>query len=796
MFMIFFASTSFAQSLDGIKVCIDPGHGGHDPADDRHIIEADFWESEGNYYKALHAEEILTSLGATVILTRHGNDDSDEIALSVRAGIANANNVDLFHSIHSNATGISTRRNYPLMLYRGYTDSPVFPEAKAYAIKAYRQFEKVNYVIDKSWDVVYGDWTFYDWGTSGLGVLRPLTMPGVLSEGSFHDYIPEAWRLKNSGYLRHEAWAITRAMLEHFGAGTLPNGNIGGVLRDPFENVPSSYQAIAELGDTNKPLNHVKVVLQPGDIIYNGDDQNNGYFFFENVTPGDYTLYMEAENYSLDSATVTVTANNSVFVNKNLLLIPNGNKPNVITTSPINGVDETSTIANIEVTFDITMDVSSTESAFSVTPSVSGTFSWNDNQKTLIFNPTENLTPGIEYAVSISNTAKTIFSESLLNEYNFTFTTRSKLNMISAYPADGSADISKTVQVRLQFDQAIEPVTLANNIKFLDPQDNFVNLSVDYTLYNKGMIVFDPNKSLERGVTYRVILGEGIGDIEGVKFQENVELSFTTENYEITTGNLVDDFEINNYWEDPTDNTNSIGLDASSAFTITTAQKINGNSSAELKYSFNQLDGYYKIRKSTPTSVGGSSETEFGIWIKGDLSNNILEYWFADAQSNLQSIEVDTLNFTGWKMKSIQLAGVNGDNLSFEGVGIKGTSSADSSGVVYIDDAQYNFITPVNDVKNNLPVEYSLEQNYPNPFNPTTKINFNIPKNSNVKLEVFNIIGEKIATLISNKEYQPGSYTVDWNGTNQFGKQVPSGVYLYKLSAGKFSSVKKMMMIK
>lgn len=95
-----------------------------------------------------------------------------------------------------------------------------------------------------------------------------------------------------------------------------------------------------------------------------------------------------------------------------------------------------------------------------------------------------------------------------------------------------------------------------------------------------------------------------------------------------------------------------------------------------------------------------------------------------------------------------------------------------------------------------MPIEYSLEQNYPNPFNPTTKINFNIPQNSNVRLEIFNIIGEKIATLISNKEYQPGSFTVDWNGTNQFGNQVPSGVYLYKLSAGKFSSVKKMMMIK
>lgn len=797
IFVVLFAAVSFAQSLDGVKVCIDPGHGGHDPANDRHVVEADFWESEGNYYKALHAEEILTSLGATVILTRHGNSDSDEIALSVRAGIANANNVDLFHSIHSNATGTSNRTNFSLVLFRGYTDDPVFPQAKDYAIKVYRNLEKVNHVLNKSWDVVYGDWSFYsDWGTAGLGVLRPLTMPGVLSEGSFHDYLPEAWRLKNSEYLRHEAWAITRSMLEYFGGGTLTNGIVAGILRDPYENVPSSYQPLTELGDTKKPLNNVHVVLEPGGLVYNGDDQNNGYFFFENITPGNYKVYLEAEDYALDSANVTVTANRSVFVYRNLLLVPNENNPNVIATIPANGVDEVSNAANIEITFDIRMDASSTESAFSITPVVDGTFSWKDNQKTLVFDPNQNLTPGENYTVTISNMAKTIFDKNLLFGYDIQFTTRSKLNLVRTYPTDGESDISKTVQVRLQFDQAIDATTLPGNIQFLDSQGNGVNLIVDYTLYSKGIIAFVPNGSLLRGGTYQVILGEGVGDIEGVTYQENTTITFKVEDYDIVTGNVVDDFEINNYWGNPLDNTNTVGVDASSAFTITGSQKVNGNFSAELKYIFNQPDGYYKISKSVPADIGGSNDTEFGIWVKGDLSGNVFEYWFSDAQSNLHSIVVDTLDFTGWKMKSVNLADVGGDNLTFEGVGIKRISAADSSGVIYIDDAQYNFVTPVKEIKSNLPEKYSLEQNYPNPFNPSTKIKFNIPKDSNVKLEIFNIIGERIKTLISNKEYKPGSYTVTWNGTNQFGRQVPSGVYLYKITAGKFSSVKKMMLLK
>ncbi len=793
----FISVAFFAQSLDGVKVCIDPGHGGHDPANDRHIIIPDFWESEGNYYKALHAEEILTSLGATVILTRHGNDDSDEISLSTRAGIANANNVDFFHSIHSNATGTSNRVNFSLMLFRGYTDNPVFPQSKTYATIAYRHFEKMNHVQDKSWDVIYGDWTFYpDWGTSGLGVLRPLTMPGILSEGSFHDYIPEAWRLKNDMYLRHEAWAIAKSMLQYFDAGTLTTGKLVGIVRDPLVNVPSSYKAISELGDTKKPLNNVRAVLEPGGLVYEGDDQNNGYFYFEDLTPGNYTVYLEAEDYALDSSTVVVSANNSTFIQKNLSLVPNEANPTVIATLPADNIEDASNASNIKVLFDIRMDAASTQSAFSISPAVPGEFSWEDNQKTLVFNPNSNLTAGVKYTVTIANSAMTIFGKSLLFGFEFEFTTRSKLKLVSAYPSNDVIDISKTVQVQLQFDNAIDATSLPGNIQFLDSEGNFVNLVVDYELYSKGMIAFYPKESLETGATYRVVLGSGIEDTEGVTYNEELIIEFTTEDYEINTGNLVDDFEINNYWENPLDNPNSVGLDELSEFKISSAAKKNGSSSGQLKYKFSSTEGYYKVSKSIPTGLGGSNESQFGIWIKGDLSKNILEYWFADNQGNLNSIEADTLNFTGWKMKYANLSDVGGENLTFEGVGIKRNSSVDSTGLIYIDDAQFDFTTPVEEIEETLPKEYSLEQNYPNPFNPSTKIIFNIPKQSNVKLEVFNIIGEKVTSIISNIQYEAGSHSVEWNGKNQFGNAVPSGVYLYKLTADKYSSVKKMMLIK
>ncbi len=89
-----------------------------------------------------------------------------------------------------------------------------------------------------------------------------------------------------------------------------------------------------------------------------------------------------------------------------------------------------------------------------------------------------------------------------------------------------------------------------------------------------------------------------------------------------------------------------------------------------------------------------------------------------------------------------------------------------------------------------LPTEYSLEQNYPNPFNPTTTIKFSIPQTSNVKLTIFNALGQKVVDLV-NSTLEAGVYSFNWDASN-----VASGLYFYKLNTNNFSSVKKMILIK
>ncbi len=92
--------------------------------------------------------------------------------------------------------------------------------------------------------------------------------------------------------------------------------------------------------------------------------------------------------------------------------------------------------------------------------------------------------------------------------------------------------------------------------------------------------------------------------------------------------------------------------------------------------------------------------------------------------------------------------------------------------------------------RNVQPNSYSLSQNYPNPFNPTTNINFSVAKASNVKLIIYNILGQQVATLINNY-MNAGTYTYQFNAAN-----LASGVYLYSLEAGSFRMNKKMILLK
>jgi len=96
---------------------------------------------------------------------------------------------------------------------------------------------------------------------------------------------------------------------------------------------------------------------------------------------------------------------------------------------------------------------------------------------------------------------------------------------------------------------------------------------------------------------------------------------------------------------------------------------------------------------------------------------------------------------------------------------------------------------------NTVPTVYALHQNYPNPFNPTTKISYDLPDASVVSLSIYDLMGREIRTLI-NSEQNAGFKIIQWNATDNLGKSVPAGMYIYTIQAGEFRQTRKMVLLK
>jgi len=108
-----------------------------------------------------------------------------------------------------------------------------------------------------------------------------------------------------------------------------------------------------------------------------------------------------------------------------------------------------------------------------------------------------------------------------------------------------------------------------------------------------------------------------------------------------------------------------------------------------------------------------------------------------------------------------------------------------------------NIVTDVEDDEHGdiLPYRFKLLQNYPNPFNPVTTIEYSLPKRSSVRIDVFNLLGQKVRTLVDREE-SAGAYSIAWDGTSSTGEAVSTGVYFYRFQADDHIKTKKMLLLK
>ena len=174
------------------------------------------------------------------------------------------------------------------------------------------------------------------------------------------------------------------------------------------------------------------------------------------------------------------------------------------------------------------------------------------------------------------------------------------------------------------------------------------------------------------------------------------------------------------------------------------------------------------------------------------LNNDVHLKWTTETETNNSGFEIQRKK-TDEDWQNIGFIEGHGStteehNYSFADKNIvKGDYQYRLKQIDYDGSLQYSDIV---DVNISGPTEFSLEQNYPNPFNPSTTIKYSIPESGNVKLDVYNSLGEKVETLV-NDYRESGNYEVNFEATD-----LSSGIYFYKLSIDNYSSVKKMIVLK
>ena len=387
--------------LSGIKICIDPGHGGRanevDPDPGTH-----FYEAESDFVKALLLKSLLEAKGATVFLTRNTNDYPDNTgpSLPARVEVANANNVDWFHSIHSNATGgTNSSTNYTLMLIREKRPGgPYSSSGNGLGVPETQEAWDISAIIGpnikskmrtKSLYPESLDWTFYGGvnGGKSLGVIRGLSMPGELSEGEFHDYYPQTRLLMNNSCLKMEAYAIRDAFLSYFQVPSDTLCIVAGILKN----------------SSGVPINGVKVRLLPENIVYNGDNYNNGFYMFDSIRAGSHTLSFETLNYETASVVVPLDAGKTLFLDRSFV----GGAPATLTYyGPTTRDTLYSVNQTIGLSFSAAMDTASFRQAFSITPTVSGTLIWYNSLTTVLFRPDQPFQYLTWYTYRVAATAR------------------------------------------------------------------------------------------------------------------------------------------------------------------------------------------------------------------------------------------------------------------------------------------------------------------------------------------------------------------------------------------------------
>ncbi len=702
------AGLNAAQPSD-YTIYINPGHGGYD-SDDRGIIvppytelnENCFWESTSNLDKGLMLRDMLEAKGYKVVMSRIANTTDDDLGLSTIGRLANASGADIFYSIHSNATGTTARRNFPLILFCGDDDYAKIEGSKEWATAINTELLKNNatYWTQTSLNV-RGDWDFYasSWGYGvGLGVLRNLEMVGMLSEGSFHDYTPETYRLMNLNYKWIEAWYFMKALESYLG---LPGDEIGFVAgRINDSRIPREGDFKMFGDDLLASVDNVDVSLVDanGKVVAtsNTGQWYNGVYLFKDVAPGVYTVKATCATHHPLEQEVTVTANNGTYANLKMTKIRD-TAPEVIEYSPMWAEGDKGVRCNMPVVlrFNWDMDTESVEKAFSITPAVAGTFSWSEQNAVLTFTPTETYKTSTTYTVKIDATAMHADYMKMAAPFEMSFVTddRDYMTILSQFPAEGDKVHYKGAQVEVRIDKVPNIASARAAITVLDSQGNkmtFNNRKQSYSVKGDpyGYFRLPFMKDLTVGETYTMTIANTLADTDGITIENPTVITFDAVDYSTAKDGAVFN-NVNVASEYTLNEAGSLNM-AKATVANNSTDKLDADAAVKFTYEFSTNEEDAEILWSYKTSFVGdvmppamTSSDAVGVHVYGDLTDNVL-YLEMTAENDTKYVSLGKMDYLGWRYFEVPLTDLEGGKeYVYTGIKVAQTPSAMSQKGVF-----------------------------------------------------------------------------------------------------------------
>jgi hypothetical protein len=498
------------------------------------------------------------------------------------------------------------------------------------------------------------------------------------------------------------------------------------------------------------------------------------------------------------------------------------------------------------------MDTTSFQGNVTLNPTVGlSPLSWSSDLKQLTINPAASLENDIQYVLTIYKNVTDINGKQLdgngdggaSEDFNLIFRTSEKdvfpPQLIYSNPSIDIYIDNFDVQdvFSFGFNELLDHASLGpTSTSVTRAGQEIAHQRMIYDLDEKSVLCIQTEEPLYSGHAFQISVSEDFSDTSGNTLDNPIIVDFETETYNYEEIMLIENFSGSGFWREPGYSGSTNGVDVvastfgiSSSVYLPAAAKPLDRRSGRLHYVWdeNALDppgSEYLLREylddSPPKQVEFDTTYILQCYVLGDGSKNKFRFALDD---NLPATAKDyhevskwvTIDWMGWRVVEWDLGdpesvgewadpdsagerlgnGILEGTLRFDSFQLTHDENTAPSGTLYFSNLRlvkkkYEIVNDIADENLDIPQQFALKQNYPNPFNPATIIPFEVSRTGQVRLTIYNVLGQEVAVLL-NRIMPAGRFQVRFDGLN-----LASGIYIYELRSEDISLRKPMILLK